>query len=732
MLNSKFIAAHMRLIAAVAVSLILSACSGGGGNGSVAQSDDDSFKGQAVKGVISNGIVSAYQINPDNNNTLLTSTRTRSDGSFSFDPSKLSQAADELVLIELSSDVQTRITCDVLPGCTNPNNGDYTDFGDTMPAPPEFRLLGTLNPRNPSQAFLSPLSHLVLSTAANLSGGLNLDNINSATMWLKNDLGIKFDPLDVSTPDLTQSDSLSRASDAELLQGIYSASLFNESMRADWASFNFTLDDLDLPKLIETSAKQAQALAETYSDTVFSQQLSEAAQFSSARADAITGVDLSIIGQPQNVSAQVGDNVVVRVSASGSDTLSYQWYRNNRVLSGATNKQLNLNNIDLNDIGIYSVDVSVGDLTKRSLGALVTVQEAQDKPTITQQPAHQSLSSGQSLLLNVDANGSGQLQYTWQKGGSIIPGANSASLNIPYVTPSHAGTYRVTVSNSYGVVASQYALVVVTDSVAAVSITSQPEDLFILQGNTANFTVNAQGGGFVSYQWRKNGVALSGQNSANLRLSSVANEDAGRYDVVVSNSQGAMTSSSATLNIVSQNIALSISEQPGDQAITIGQDVTLTVKASGMGTLSYQWFKDDQPIAQANSSSLEIRDSTSADLGNYNVTVSNGSQSIRSRTISLTNTAPSTSLSSISLTWDIPTAREDGSPLSMGEIKGYTLAYGYQANRLEQQRFIDGANTQRYQLSNLKEGTLYLRIATVDSDNITGSFSKTISVRVQP
>lgn len=728
MLNSKFISARMRLFAAVTVSLILSACGGGGSGSGTSQTGDDSFKGQAVKGVISNGIVSAYQINSDSNNKLLASTRTRPDGSFSFDSKLLSKATGDVVLIELSSDAQTLITCDVLPGCTNPNNGNYTDFGDTMPAPSEFRLLGTLNPRNPSQAFLSPLSHLVLSTATSLPGGLKSENISTATNWLKEDLGIKFDPLNMGIPDLTKTSSLAQASDAEILQGIYSASLFNESMRADWASFNFTLEDLDLPKLIKTSAQQAQALAEIYSDTAFNQQLNAAAQFSNTRADAIKGVDLSIIGQPQSVSAQVGENVIVRVSASGSNTLSYQWYRNGRALSGATNKQLNLNNISLNDIGLYSVDVSAGSLTKRSLSALVTVQEAQDKPSITQQPKHQSLSTGQGLLLNVEAIGPGPLRYTWQKGGSIIPGANSASLNIPYVNLSHAGTYRVTISNAYGITASQYASVVVTNSVAAVTITSQPSGQSVLAGNKATFKVSAQGGGFVSYQWRKDGQTLAGQNTANLQLDHVSVNDGGRYDVVISNSQGAVTSNSAVLNVVDYNIPLAITEHPQNQTMSIGDTVEFSVRASGLGALNYQWYKDGRQIAQAHGRKLIIRDATAADLGQYRVSISDGKRSVSSNNATLT----SADITNINLTWDIPTAREDGSPLSMGEIKGYTLAYGYQANRLDQQRFIDGASTQQYQLSKLKAGTLYLRIATVDSDNITGSFSNTISVRIQP
>ena len=74
-------------------------------------------------------------------------------------------------------------------------------------------------------------------------------------------------------------------------------------------------------------------------------------------------------------------------------------------------------------------------------------------------------------------------------------------------------------------------------------------------GQTVAWTVDVTGSPPLTYQWRKNGTAIAGAIGANLTLSNVQTSDAGNYDVVVSNSAGSATSSSATLTVTTATIA---------------------------------------------------------------------------------------------------------------------------------------------------------------------------------
>lgn len=69
-------------------------------------------------------------------------------------------------------------------------------------------------------------------------------------------------------------------------------------------------------------------------------------------------------------------------------------------------------------------------------------------------------------------------------------------------------------------------------------------------GGSATFTIGAGGVPTPTLQWRKNTVPIDGQTSPTLTLSNLTAADAAGYDVVVTNSNGSVTSNTATLTIV--------------------------------------------------------------------------------------------------------------------------------------------------------------------------------------
>jgi hypothetical protein len=80
-------------------------------------------------------------------------------------------------------------------------------------------------------------------------------------------------------------------------------------------------------------------------------------------------------------------------------------------------------------------------------------------------------------------------------------------------------------------------------------ITIEPNDLGLISHQQATFSVSAVGDTPLSYQWKKNGVNISGANNSSYTTpSSVFDSDNGDiYSVIVSNASGADTSRDATL-----------------------------------------------------------------------------------------------------------------------------------------------------------------------------------------
>ena len=88
-----------------------------------------------------------------------------------------------------------------------------------------------------------------------------------------------------------------------------------------------------------------------------------------------------------------------------------------------------------------------------SVAGTPTVNAALVAPSITTQPASQTISSGQTATLTVVATGTSPLSYQWYQGNSgntATPvGANSSSHTTPSLTATTS--YWVRVSNSAGI-----------------------------------------------------------------------------------------------------------------------------------------------------------------------------------------------------------------------------------------------------------------------------------------
>jgi len=175
-------------------------------------------------------------------------------------------------------------------------------------------------------------------------------------------------------------------------------------------------------------------------------------------------------------------------------------------------------------------------------------------------------------------------------------------------------------------------------SASAPSITAQPTAQTVIGGQSATFSVAATGTAPLSYQWNKNGAAVSGATSSSYTTPATTSSDNGaQFAVVVSNAAGSITSNSATLTVNAGPVAPSITTQPTSQTVTAGQAATFTVTATGTAPLGYQWDKNGAAIPGATSSGYTTPATTSSDNGaQFAVVVSNATGSVTSNTAMLT------------------------------------------------------------------------------------------------
>ena len=180
----------------------------------------------------------------------------------------------------------------------------------------------------------------------------------------------------------------------------------------------------------------------------------------------------TITMQPANQTAAAGQTATFSVTASGTAPLSYQWRKNSANISAATAGSYTTpatTSADNNSKFDVIVSNSVSSVT--STQATLSVNSAPVAPTITTQPAAQTVTAGQTATFSVVASGTGPLTYQWQKNGSDITGATTASYSTPVTTTADSGAlFRVVVSNVAGNVTSNSAMLTVNPGTSNSSV----------------------------------------------------------------------------------------------------------------------------------------------------------------------------------------------------------------------------------------------------------------------
>ena len=413
-----------------------------------------------------------------------------------------------------------------------------------------------------------------------------------------------------------------------------------------------------------------------------------------------------IVTQPVGGSVVFGGGLTLSVSASGTAPLSYQWRKGGVDVSGGTSSSYAIVNAQPADAGLYTVVV------KNAAGAATSVQAAvamPDPPVITTQPQPAAVPLGGNAFFFVNATGEAPLTYQWKKGGVDIAGAIASSYSIVGVRNADAGTYSVAVSNPGGTVNSNGALLeIVTPPV----VTVQPAGGLVAAGGVKVFSVTASGTAPLAYQWRRNGVTISGATAATYSIPSAQAADAGSYDVLVSNAAGSATSEPAPLE-VKQGVAITL--QPASVGVVLGDAVGFRVTATGDGPLSYQWQKDGVNMAGATGDAISIPVVRAADAASYRVVVSNPVSAVTSSQAVLDILGEP-----LIVTHPVGGAVPKGSPVTMNVTATGAAPLSYQWYR--DGTVISGATTPSYSIASaqLSDDGLY----TVRVSNSAG---KTVS-----
>ena len=276
-------------------------------------------------------------------------------------------------------------------------------------------------------------------------------------------------------------------------------------------------------------------------------------------------------------------SVVLTAPAGAS---AYQWYRNNVALATGTGQ-----NYTANSHGTYYCNVT-GSCSGNSNSIVVSVIN-NPTPVISSTTPRTFCSPGYVVLT---ANSFPGVTYQWQKNSVDIQGATSGTY-----TAYDPGNYSV-VETANGCSKTAKAKVLSASVITAQISTNDPTTICAMNGTVLMNVDNVIPG--YSYQWQKDGVAISGATSTSYTATS-----SGNYTCQVSALCGTNIS-----NVIGVSIGTFVASILPAGTVYVCSGASIDLYASTGTGFTYQWKLNGTDIQGANSSTLTVNTA-----GNYSV-----------------------------------------------------------------------------------------------------------------
>jgi len=166
-----------------------------------------------------------------------------------------------------------------------------------------------------------------------------------------------------------------------------------------------------------------------------------------------------------------------------------------------------------------------------------------------------------------------------------------------------------------------------SDTPVAPSVMTQPSPQTVLEGESATFNVAASGSWPLSYQWRKNGVNISGATEPGYTTPAVSMADNGAaYDCVVSNDLGSATTTMAILTVTADTQAPTIQSVSAASANSVVVEFSEPVEQSSAEDISNYLIDGGVSVQSATltgENRVLLSVSTMTDKTAYTLTISN-------------------------------------------------------------------------------------------------------------
>jgi len=284
-----------------------------------------------------------------------------------------------------------------------------------------------------------------------------------------------------------------------------------------------------------------------------------------------------ITDQPGDITVTVGQPVVFTVTATGTEP-QYQWRKSGVDLLEEVSSSLSFDSVTTDDAAAYTVEVC-------EEGSCVVSEEFR-LHVLPQTPSglEATAISASTIALSWDSV-AGALWYRVVRSCedseyAAVCSTGEVSLKDSLLEEGSVCSYRIIAGNRDGW--SDSGDIATASTWKGPEITTQPQPQTIAVGQPLDLSVTAVGTPACTFQWFKDGAALSGMTSSTYTLSSVALADSGSYRVVVSNAVRSINSDQVKVTVLSTYSLSTICSPAGGGTIVRSKDTTVYLHGTAL------------------------------------------------------------------------------------------------------------------------------------------------------
>ena len=389
-------------------------------------------------------------------------------------------------------------------------------------------------------------------------------------------------------------------------------------------------------------------------------------QVTMSNSGCVSNIDTATVTVYANPTVNITYNNGLTLCEGGVTTLTanphhayftdftYQWFLHGQPIPGANDSTYVVENLAASANAYdYTVEITVNNGTQNGCSAVadpVYVTIVNDPTaTITVNEGVNAICEGGTVTFTVNVNDGvadtyNPYTYAWYSniaGNGVVLGTE-ASYTTSADDAANLYVYYVDVTSAYGCnVQVSDTLRIVEDPTVTIAV-KMGEDSVVCDGGHTTLIATVEGGlGTATYQWYKNGFAIAGATGNELVTDALYVNETAAYTVSVTQSGIACTATSTQFN-VAVYAGIEVALSANSEVNCVGGSVTLTATTTNGipgDMLTYQWFRNGNPINGANGYQYVTDDNLVAGHYEYQVEVSStisGCHVAQSGTIGIT------------------------------------------------------------------------------------------------